>query len=95
VHGDGARIAVQGDGGLSHMQTRANAQIGDRVSFRICDVFLPEPSEVLASLTSEVEANGVVVEFSDSGSSPRAYAVVRITAQQSVLLPVAALRVAS
>ena len=77
------------------MQTRANAQIGDRVSFRICDVFLPEPSEVLASLTSDVEANGVVVEFSDSGSSPRAYAVVRITAQQSVLLPVAALRVAS
>ena len=71
-----------------------SAQIGDRVSFRISDVFLPEPSEVLASLTPEVEANGVVVEYSDSGSSPRAYAVVRITAQQSVLLPVEALRVA-
>lgn len=65
------------------------------MSFRISDVFLPEPSEVLASLTPEVEANGVVVEYSDSGSSPRAYAVVRITAQQSVLLPVEALRVAS
>jgi fructoselysine-6-P-deglycase FrlB-like protein len=70
-----------------------SAQIGDRVSFRISDVYLPEPSEVLARLTPELEANGVVVEFSDSGSSPQAYAVVRLTAEQSVLLPVTALRV--
>lgn len=75
------------------MQTGASPHIGDRVSFRILDVFLPEPSEVLAKLTPDVEANGVVVEFSDSGSSPRAYAVVRITAEQSVLLPVGSLRV--
>ncbi|NGZ08265.1 MAG: hypothetical protein CV088_02625 [Nitrospira sp. LK70] len=70
-------------------------QIDDRVSFQIADVYLPEPSEVLAHLTPEVEANGVVVEFSDSGSSPRAYAVVRLTTEQSVLLPVSALRVVS
>ncbi|HUI83239.1 MAG TPA: hypothetical protein VL240_03400 [Candidatus Binatia bacterium] len=63
------------------------------MSFRISDVFLPEPSEVLANLTPEVETHGVVVEFSDSGSSPKAYAVVRITPQQAVLLPVSALRV--
>jgi hypothetical protein len=63
------------------------------VSFRIADVYLPEPVEVLATLTPDVEANGVVVEFSDSGSSPRAYALVRITAHQSVLLPVAALQI--
>jgi len=69
------------------------AQVGDRVSFRIADVFLPEPSEVLAKLTPEAETNGVVVEFSDSGTSSHAYAVVRITAQESVLLPVDALRV--
>src|SRR5215469_14874753 len=75
------------------MATGVGAQIGDRVCFRIADVFLPEPSEVLANLTADVEANGVVVEFSDSGSSPRAYAVVRITAQQSVLLPVGSLRI--
>ena len=70
-----------------------SAQIGDRVSFRISDVYLPEPSEVLANLTAEAEANGVVVEFSDSGSSQRAYAVVQITPQQAVLLPVTALHV--
>ena len=75
------------------MHTQAAAQIGDRVSFRISDVYLPEPSEVLANLTPEAEANGVVVEFSDSGNDLRAYAVVRITTQQSVLLPVNALHV--
>ncbi len=70
-----------------------SAQIGDRVSFRIGDVFLPEPLEVLAKLTPDVEASGEVIEFSDSGNNPRAYAVVRISAQQSVLLPTDALRI--
>jgi len=75
------------------METGGNAQIGDLVSFRISDVYLPEPPEVLAKLTADVATEGVVVEFSDSGSRPRAYAVVRITAQQSVLVPVSALHV--
>jgi hypothetical protein len=74
----------------SGMEAARNTQIGDRVSFRISDVFLPEPSEVLANLTAEVEAHGVVEGFSDSGDNPRAYAVIRITARQSVLLPVGA-----
>jgi len=75
------------------MESAGTVQIGDRVSFRISDVFLPEPSEVLESLTADVETHGIVVEFSDSGSNPRAYAVVRITPQQAVLLPVNALNV--
>jgi len=75
------------------MKPGGTAQIGDRVSFRIADVFLPEPSETLAKLTPEVETNGVVVEFSDSGSSPKVYALVRITPQQAVLVPVGALQV--
>jgi hypothetical protein len=75
------------------MHSRITAQVGDRVSFRIADVFLPEPFEVLKNLTPEAETNGGVIEFSDSGSDPRAYAVVRITRQHSVLLPVSALQV--
>jgi len=75
------------------MASGTSVRIGDRVSFRIADVYLPEPMEVLAALTSDVEASGVIVEFSDSGSSPRAYALVRMTPQQSVLLPVGALRI--
>ena len=75
------------------MDPGAAAQVGDRVSFRIADVFLPEPAEVLAKLSKEAETNGVVVQFSDSGNDLRAYAVVRITVEQSVLLPVGALHV--
>jgi hypothetical protein len=75
------------------METGGSAQIGDLVSFRISDVFLPEPLEVLAKLTADVATEGVVIEFSDSGSRPRAYALVRISAQQSVLVPVSALHV--
>lgn len=74
------------------MNPSAVPQVGDRVSFRIADVYLPEPAEVLANLTGDVEARGVIVEFSDSGSRPRAYAVVRITPEQVVLLPVGALQ---
>ncbi len=77
------------------MDASGRVQIGDRVRFRISDVFLPEPGEVLANLISELEVNGVVVEFSDSGSNPRAYAVVRITSEQSVLVPMGAVRVVS
>jgi hypothetical protein len=75
------------------MEPAGSAQIGDRVSFRISEVFLPEPSEVLANLTEDVVTEGVVVEFSDSGSNPRAYAVVRVSPRQIVLLPVSALHV--
>lgn len=75
------------------MQTGTVANVGDRVSFRISDAFLPEPAEVLTSLTVESETNGVIVEFSDSGKSPRAYAVVQISPQQKVVLPVEAVRV--
>jgi len=89
----GSRIATGIHQVLPRMVTGGSAEIGDRVSFRIADVFLPEPSEVLASLTAEAETSGEVVEFSDSGNSPKAYAVVRITPQQAVLVPVGALRV--
>ena len=74
------------------MSSANTAQIGDRVSFRMSDVFLPEPAEVLVDLTVELEAIGSVVEFSDSGNSMRAFAVVQITANQTVVLPVSALR---
>jgi len=79
--------------GSPKMETAGSVRIGDRVSFTIADVFLPEPSEVLAKLTADVKTEGVVIEFSDSGSVPRAYAMVQITAQQAVLLPVNKLHV--
>ncbi len=73
--------------------TPSTPREGDRVSFRISDVFLPEPEETLAALTVDVEAEGMVVEFSDSGAESRSFAVVQITERQKVLIPVSALRV--
>jgi len=75
------------------MEIAESVRVGDRVSFSISDVFLPEPSEVLAKLTVDARTEGVVVEFSDSGNIHRAYAMVRITPQQMVLLPISALLV--
>lgn len=75
------------------MESARGVRVGDRVSFSISDVFLPEPSEVLAKLTPDVTTEGVVVDFSDSGSVPRAYAMVRITPHQMVLLPISAIHV--
>ena len=86
-------LPVHTQWGHQMMGTGSVAQIGDRVSFRISDVFLPEPPEVLEKLTVDVATEGIIVEFSDSGSNPRAYAVVRITTRQSVLVPVSALHV--
>jgi hypothetical protein len=66
---------------------------GDRVSFRIADVFLPEPEQVLSGLTIGARVEGTILEFSDSGNSPLTYAVVEIVQAQKVLVPVDVLRV--
>lgn len=75
------------------MPTRFGPKEGDRVSFRIADVFLPEPEETLASLTVDTVAQGTVVEFSDSGTQTRTYAVVEITPRQKVLVPMSAIQI--
>ena len=66
---------------------------GDRVSFKVADVFFPEVDEVLASLTPEVELEGTVMDFSDSGNTPLAFAVVQLHQEQTVVVPVERLRV--
>lgn len=75
------------------MPTILEPREGDRVSFRIADVFLPEPEETLAALTVDTVAQGTVVEFSDSGSQTRTYAVVEITPKQKVLVPMSAIQI--
>jgi hypothetical protein len=65
---------------------------GDRVRFRVTDVFLPSAEEVLkVSLAEELE--GVVVDFSDSGSTARVFAVVDVIRRQNVVVPVDKLEV--
>ena len=66
---------------------------GDRVSFKVAHVFFPEVDEVLTSLTPEVELEGTVMDFSDSGNTPLAFAVVQLHQEQTVVVPVEGLRV--
>ncbi|MEJ2009461.1 MAG: hypothetical protein P8Z30_15120 [Acidobacteriota bacterium] len=61
--------------------------------FRIADVFLTRPEELLKAFSSEEEAEGTVVGFSDSGSEPRAFAVVDVVRRQNVIIPTAKLRI--
>jgi len=63
---------------------------GARVRFRISDVFLPSPEELLSS--AETETEGAIVDFSDSGSRRHAFAVVEAENGQTLVIPVEKLR---
>jgi hypothetical protein len=58
----------------------------------LCDVFLPSPEEVSGPPLADVEAEGRIVSFSDSGPTHRAFAVVDLDDGQTVVVPVDKLR---
>jgi hypothetical protein len=47
---------------------------------------------VLASLTLASEVEGTIMDFSDSGNVPRAFAVIEIVQKRRVVVPVATLQ---
>jgi hypothetical protein len=63
------------------------------VRFRVSDVFLPNPEEVCAGLSVSTEAEGTIINFSDSGAKPRAYAVVEVVRRQNVVIPIEKLEI--
>lgn len=63
-------------------------QTGDKVRFRISDVFLPNPEAVLAKPQAEEEVEGTIIDFSDSGQKARFFALVDVTRRQTVVVPV-------
>jgi hypothetical protein len=63
---------------------------GDRVGFRVADIFLPESPLQLAE-TQEIE--GVIVQFFDSGPISRAFASVEVHISKTVVVPVERLQV--
>lgn len=71
---------------------KSERHVGDRVRFSLDSVFLPGPDETRASLSLESEVEGTIVDFSDSGPTPRAFAVVDVIRQQTVVVPVDKLR---
>jgi hypothetical protein len=58
------------------------------VRFHLSDVFLPTPEEVCALSASNMELEGTIVSFSDSGQKTNYFAVVDVVRKQSVVVAV-------
>jgi hypothetical protein len=67
-------------------------QEGDRVQFRVSDVFLPGPEELLTAPPTQSELEGTVVDFSDSGATPRFFALVEVVTRKTLVIPVEKLK---
>jgi hypothetical protein len=63
-------------------------RIGDKVRFRVSDVFLPSADALLEAPPSEGELDGTIVDFSDSGQRARVFALVDVVRTQTVVVPV-------
>jgi hypothetical protein len=67
-------------------------QVGDKVRFSVSDIFLPDSENVFVVAPGEVEVQGTVLRFSDSGPTPRMFAVVEVVRRQTVVVPIEKLR---
>jgi|APPan5920702752_1055751.scaffolds.fasta_scaffold215699_1 hypothetical protein len=56
------------------------------------DVFLPDAEELRAAWADATEVEGTILDFSDSGSAARVFAVVEAHHKHTVVVPVAKLR---
>lgn len=71
---------------------QSQAARGTRVAFRIRDICVPEPAEILASLHGDSVLHGEIVDLTDSGRERRAFAVVEVEELgQCVIVPIACL----
>lgn len=62
------------------------------MQFRIADVFLPGPEELLTAPSAQSECEGTVVDFSDSGATPRFFALVEVVTRRTLVIPVEKLK---
>jgi predicted ribosome quality control (RQC) complex YloA/Tae2 family protein len=59
------------------------------VSFRISDIYLPDPKEVLFDLHGADQLEGKVADLSDNGPLREAFAVIEVEGlDQPVIVPV-------
>jgi hypothetical protein len=65
---------------------------GARVRFRISDVFLPSPEDLHHGPSADTEAEGAIMDFSDSGLKHHAFAVVELDNGQTMVVPVEKLK---
>ena len=59
------------------------------VQFKICDVYYPDPTQVLVDLHGEDLLTGKVIALSDSGMQKDAFAVVEVEGiEELIIVPV-------
>ena len=63
--------------------------------FCISDVFLPAAEELFTPFSPDTKVEGTIVDFSDSGSKPQAFAVIEVVKKRLVVVPVSELEVVS
>jgi hypothetical protein len=67
--------------------------VGDKVRFLVGDIFLPTPERISIVTLGEMEVEGTIHNFSDSGSQSRVFAVVDVVRREAVVVPVDKLQV--
>lgn len=58
------------------------------MTFSLSSSFLPSSEELLKALSLESELEGTVIDFSDSGDTAQAFALVEVVRKQTVIVPV-------
>ena len=62
------------------------------MAFRVADLYLPAPEEMLSAVSASTELDGTVIDFSDAGTVSGVFAVVRVVQECKVVVPVEKLR---
>jgi hypothetical protein len=60
------------------------------VRFRVSDVFLPSAEDLIVAPETEME--GTIVNFSDSGTKRRVFAVIEVVTRRTVVVSVEKLK---
>ena len=63
------------------------------MTFKLSSSFLPSPDELASSLSLEGELEGVVIDFSDSGTTADAFAIVEVVKKKTVVVPLDMLKI--
>jgi hypothetical protein len=60
--------------------------INQRVHFRICDIYHPDPVKILTDLHGQDLLSGKIIDLSDSGMQKNAFAVIEVEHIQELLV---------
>ena len=87
-----ARVKIARSVTKSICERGTTTRTGDRVAFLISDAFISGSEEIRTLLSDTGEVEGTIMNFSDSGTASRVFAVVEVVRKQAVVIPVERLR---